>query len=148
MGSIKCASVGTVLILCSIFVVGRAQTVSASQAKQSEQEVLKAESELSALMTKPDRQRFEKLLADDFLQNNQNGVLVDKAGYVNNFFDGTIKLESHTTSEVKVRIYGDAAIVNGVEAITGNRSGRRRFSRTYVKSGGVWRLVNNHITTI
>jgi hypothetical protein len=41
--------------------------------------VRKVESELSALMVKPDAARLDKLLADDFLQNNQFGISINKA---------------------------------------------------------------------
>jgi hypothetical protein len=138
----------TILLLASDAALSQNSNPASGQAAKSEQEVRNAESELSFLMMKPDAGRLDKLLGDDFRQNNQFGISIDKAQYVKSLLSGGLLFESHKTSEITARVYGDTAIVNGIETVSGNRNGQRRFSRVYVKQSGNWRLVNNHITTI
>ncbi len=59
-----------------------------------------------------DAQRFEEILADDFLCSNPDGSLIDRAA----FLEQTAKpvtiadLEAH---DVNVRLMGDVAIIHG-----------------------------------
>jgi ketosteroid isomerase-like protein len=64
-----------------------------------------------------------------------------------------LKFDSYTTSDVSIRVYGDTGVVTGIESTKGNldgtdRSGRRRFTRIYVKKQGRWQIVNNQLSNM
>jgi hypothetical protein len=104
-------------------------------------------------MLKPNGAAYNRLVADDFLQNNQFGGSLNKARYSDTVVGGHLKFDSYTTSDVSFRVYGDAGVVTGIESTKGNldgadRSGRRRFTRIYVKKQGRWQIVNNQLTNI
>jgi len=68
--------------------------------------------------------------------------------------DGSFKIMSIDNDEVMIRVYGDAAVVNGRS--TTKRAGQGseviarqvRFTRVYAKSKGQWRVVSAHNTLI
>ena len=55
--------------------------------------------------------------------------------------------------DVRVRVYGDAAVATGRIRSEGTfrgqpRGGRTRFTRVFVRRGGRWQLVANQLTPI
>jgi ketosteroid isomerase-like protein len=62
---------------------------------------------------------------------------------------GRMKFLRYATSEVRVRVYGDAAVVTGrlqrTRTLNGNEvSDDWRFTKTYVRQTGKWRVVSFH----
>ena len=60
--------------------------------------------------------------------------------------NGQIKLESDEPSDMKVRVYGNTAVVTGKANIKGtiagkDASGTVAFTRVWVKKGGKWMTV-------
>ena len=57
-------------------------------------------------------------------------------------------------SDVKVRIYGNTAVVTGIVTYTGEQAGLKntgipaRFTRVLVKRDGIWKQVVNQSTRI
>jgi ketosteroid isomerase-like protein len=54
---------------------------------------------------------------------------------------------------VRLRVYGTTVIVTGLDSVKGvdrgqDTSGRRRFTRVWVKQGGRWWLAANHTTRV
>ena len=67
--------------------------------------------------------------------------------------DGTIDFEAMDPSEVKVRVYGDAAVVTSRVHVKLKIKGEKvdnhvRVSEFYVKQGGKWRCVSTQVTSI
>lgn len=127
----------------------------AAQRVQIEQEILKTERELRDAYLKRDIKTTERLVADAFVQVVADGI-GSKASLLNFLrdepADPTLTL---TTEDVQVRITGATAIVIGkrVErrrSPDNNREGTAyaRYTRTYIKSQGVWRLLSEHLQAI
>lgn len=62
---------------------------------------------------------------------------------------GRMKFLHYATSDVRVRVYGDAAVVTGrlerTRTLNGNElSDDWRFTKTYMRQGGKWRVVSFH----
>jgi uncharacterized protein (TIGR02246 family) len=60
-----------------------------------------------------------------------------------------MKFDRYETSEIRVRLYGDSAVVTGRLQRTRTIDGRTmaddwRFTKTYVKQSGRWRVVSFH----
>jgi ketosteroid isomerase-like protein len=111
-----------------------------------EEQIKKMERDRAAAVVKGDVAAIEGLTSDDYTLINANGQLSGKAQTMDAIKTGSIKLTSNEVSEMKVRIYGDTAIVTGrsdAKGVVGGRElkGPVMFTRVYVKKGGKWQSV-------
>jgi len=94
-----------------------------------------------------DVQRFEEILADDFLCSNPDGSLVDK----NQFLTQTARPVTITgleAQDVRVRILGDVAIIHARTSYT-TADGMQRYGRytdVWARRDGRWLAVSAHVT--
>lgn len=94
-----------------------------------------------------DVQRFEEILADDFLCSNPDGSLVDRVA----FLEQTAKpvaisnLQAH---DVKLRILGDVAIIHARTSYTlpDGGVGAGRYTDVWARRDGRWLAVSAHVT--
>ena len=94
-----------------------------------------------------DVQRFEEILADDFLCSNPDGSLVDK----NQFLAQTARPVTITgleAQDVKVRILGDVAIIHARTSYTTAHGTQRygRYTDVWARRNGKWLAVSAHVT--
>ena len=66
---------------------------------------------------------------------------------------GDLTFESFKINELKVRIYGDTAIVHGLETEKSkykkeDLSGQYRFTDVFIKRDGRWQAVATHFTRV
>jgi ketosteroid isomerase-like protein len=105
-------------------------------------------------MVKGDTQSMDSMQADDWIGINPSGDVADKAQNSKNFKDGTIDFASiDDPSEVKVRVYGDAAVVTSRYHVKVKYKGEKldhhvRVTEVYAKQGGKWRSVSRQGTRI
>ena len=83
------------------------------------------------------------MTADDYTFITLRGELRTKAEIVKGFQSGAFKYESRTISELKVRVFGDTAIVTGRSTQKGEENGKDysgdyRFTRVYIRDKGHW----------
>ena len=89
---------------------------------------------------------FEKYLADGLVRVPVSGALLTKADIVNGFKTGKINVDRLDISDIKEEMYGKTAVVTGIEKRSSmllgtDVSGMARWTRVFVKRGGVWQLV-------
>jgi ketosteroid isomerase-like protein len=89
----------------------------------------------------------DRLLADDYLGINANGTLETKADELARRRSGTLHITQLELSDIKVRIYGDTAVVTSKAELVGKSgdrdiSGRYRYTRVYSNRDGQWRIVS------
>ena len=89
---------------------------------------------------------FEKYLADGLVRVPVSGALLNKADIVNGFKTGKINVDRLDISDIKVEMYGNTAVVTGVDKRSGmmlgaDVSGMARWTRVFVKHGGAWKMV-------
>ena len=117
-----------------------------SGAASVEEQIMKMERDRAAAVVKGDVAMLEGLTSDDYILINANGQLSDKATTMNNIKTGNIKLTANEVSDLKVRVYGDTAVVTGKSSAKGTIGGRElkgpvMFTRVYVKKNGKWQSV-------
>jgi len=85
---------------------------------------------------------FDRLHTDGYLYVHSTGVVADKAADVKADASADTKWTSITFDDLKARIYGDAAIVTGIETLVGTAKGYvpgpRRFTDVWVKQNDSW----------
>jgi ketosteroid isomerase-like protein len=111
-----------------------------------EDEIKNLEKERAAAVVKADTDTLEKFTADDYILINFNGQMMDKQQTMEAIKTGQIKIASNELSDLKVRVYGNAAIVTGNSTVKGTVSGTEvngpvMFTRVYVKKNGHWQAV-------
>lgn len=118
----------------------------------NEQAVLKAYRALDNAQLKKDRAVMERLMADDYAYTHSNGKVADKAGDIAETMSPDINWTDSKTDDVKVRTYGNVAVVTGQVTLTGSAkayvSGPRRFTEIWVKRDGRWQNVGGQTTLV
>ena len=102
----KISTITVVLALC-VPCLATAQSV--------EQQLKKLEMQWDEAGVKKDAGVYDRVLADDFTLTGPNGNLVTKAQFTAELKSGKDTVSSSVLSDMKVRIYGDTAIVTYVE---------------------------------
>ena len=92
-----------------------------------------------------DVQRFDEILAEDFLCSNPDGSLVDK----NQFLTALpVTISDLSVEDVRVRILGDIAIIHArTSYITTDGEQRNgRYTDVWARRNGEWLAVSAHVT--
>jgi ketosteroid isomerase-like protein len=115
-------------------------------AEDVQEQLKKLETDRAAAAVKGDVATLEKQTADDYTFINLYGQMSDKSQMVNNFKTGQTKLTSNEVSDMKVRVYGNTAVITGKVDVAGTMAGKDTkaqimFTRVYVKKGGQWQSV-------
>ena len=97
---------------------------------------------------KKDALALSKILADDWV-GQYPFYTINKAEELAYISSGDIKMESTNTSAMKVRVFGNAAIVTGSDDEKGtfrgkDTSGHYLWTDVFVKRHGRWQVVGNH----
>jgi ketosteroid isomerase-like protein len=90
---------------------------------------------------------MDHLLADDYLGVTANGTLETKADLLAMRRAGTVHISELNLSDLKVRVYGDTAVVTSRAEIAGTNGGtdiggHYRYTRVYNRRNGEWRIVS------
>jgi uncharacterized protein DUF4440 len=106
----------------------------------------KLEEERNQALVKVDMGALDKLTPEDYTFIDRRGNFLDKTEALDRVKSGQAKMISMTSSDLKVRLYGNTAVVTGrtdVKATLNNRdnSGTVLFTRVYVRRGGRWESV-------
>ena len=148
----KFACLFVVAVMLSLCLPGLAQK--ANDASLSTEEQIKSiEEERNRAILSGDAATLDRMTAEDYTFITLRGELRTKAEIVKGFQSGAFKYESRTISELKVRVYGDTAVVTGLSTQKGEEDGKDysgdyRFTRVYVKDTGHWITVALQTTPI
>jgi ketosteroid isomerase-like protein len=100
-----------------------------------------------------DLETLEVITGDDYVHVESGGMLRTKADFLAALHTGTRRFSRYETSERRIRLYGDVAVVHGVvenSLVTPDGAStpkRVRFVRVWVRDdGGAWRNVS-HLAT-
>ena len=126
---------------------GGAQAPSAT-----DQTVLKLDQELIDALFKKNRNTFEPLLADDYVYIHSNGTVANKEEEIAQTMASDVKWTASKLSGLKIRGYGDAAIITGTLTHTGSAKGyvggARLVTHLWVKRNGRWQTVGGQSTIV
>ncbi len=138
-----------VAVIAIVFGVSSGQPT----ARQSkiERELMQMEHDWSAAYLSHDISVVDRILADDFIGTDGRGIMTDKKQEVEDARseNPNRKVLSEAIDDMKVRIYGDTAIVNGRTTEKIQAGGKElviQYRRTdvFVKRNGRWQCVSFH----
>lgn len=118
-----------------------------------EQTLMKIERDGLAALLKKDIAAFGRIFADDAVVITPDGSAQTKAQLIADVKSGDLVVESSEISDMKVRAYGDTAVVTYVTTDKGkfkgqDISGRYRWTDVFVRRAGTWQVVAGHGTPI
>jgi ketosteroid isomerase-like protein len=116
-----------------------------------EHAVLLEERALQAAMLAGDVDELDRLLHPELLAVGPDGELVGKEEDLAAHRSGLFKISELTEEHVHMRLSGDTALTFVVLQIRGTIgeaeiSGRMRYTRTWTRDGGAWRVIGAHIS--
>ncbi len=140
------------LMVVLAFIVA-ASTLALAQGGNVEQSIKGLMEQLRQAALKGDAATYDKLLADDYIVIGINGATFTKADVLEQYKSGKLKFEAFEISDLKVRVYGDTALVNATVNEKGrlgdtDLSGQFRTVRVWVKRKGQWQSVSHQFTRI
>ena len=141
-----CSVLGLLLVMGGAI----AQTKSAG----GDEAALKAiEEKWDAANMKGDTATLAAIFVDTFITTNSEGKTRTKAEALAQVKSGEIKYETSKVEDMKVYVYGDAAVVNGRWKAKFVEKGKpvdttERFTDTYVRQNGQWKCVASQGSTI
>src|SRR5688572_15058521 len=102
---------------------------------------------------KRDTAFLKQYLAEDYVGTFPNGTVLDKRGEIAALESGAVVITDMRPSEMKVQLYGEAAVITGrsaIEALVNGaaESGEYRFTDVWIKQGARWQAVASQVTRI
>jgi len=137
-----------------LFAVGaQAQTPAQTETGKVEQELITLENGWADAVVKKDVAFLDRILADDYLFTDPFGTVFNKAQTLASVKSGDDVVTSAVNDDMKVRVYGDVAVVTGrwtsKETLKSTDiSGQQRWTDTWVKRAGRWQCVAGHSSRI
>ena len=133
-----------VVLFSIVFVV--AQVSVQPKPGGAEQELIRLEKGWTDAMVRRDIAYFESNLAEEFFED---GILMTRTEYIAALKSGEFVAQSAVLDDIKVRVYGDAAVTCGRTTLKGQYkgedvSGCYRWTDTWIMRAGRWQCVAGH----
>ncbi len=93
---------------------------------------------------------LEGVLHPEYVHTRPNGVVSDRAQFLASVkqdeAEPNVNYDKLTSADIKVRLYGDTAVVTGRSGIvsddaSGTLNGETRWTRIFIRQGGTWKIV-------
>jgi ketosteroid isomerase-like protein len=122
----------------------------AKDTAKDEKELLQLERDWTQASAKADATALGKILADDWVGQGPTGTAT-RAQALADLKSGDSKIETITLGDMKVRIFGDTAVVTGSDEEKSSykgkdTSGRYTWTDVFVKRKGHWQAVASQST--
>jgi ketosteroid isomerase-like protein len=116
-----------------------------------EEELLKLEEQFADAIIKNDPAAIERLVADEWIIINADGGIIDKERFLGVIKSGTLTHETMESDNMRVRVYGDSAVVTALTRTKGKFMGQEfsteeRATDFFVRLDGRWRCVLTQLT--
>ena len=123
-----------------------------SQQSNDVAELSRLESVWNDAYTRGNVEPLAQLLADDLIVTMSDMATLNKAQSIGLLRSGHLKFPRYETSDIRIRVYNDAAVVTGrlqrTRTVNGNNvDDDWRFTKVYVRRSGKWQVVAWHAST-
>lgn len=135
----------TVLLCCA--------ATALAQGRGDEKVILALENGWNQAQIHHDAKALESLVADTFISTDNEGVVMNKAQFLEDTKDMSYKSDSVANEGVKVTMYDKAAVVTGTYHAKGTSKGKPfdhwgRFTDTWILLDGRWQCVASHTSPL
>jgi len=100
-----------------------------------------------------DVQKLDRILADDWVGVDFQGTVNNKTAVLNNLKSGAATTQSIELGPMKVRVFGDTAVVTGSDTEKStykgkDSSGKYMWTDVFVNRNGKWQAVSSETTKV
>ncbi len=139
----------------AVLVVGTAlaqQSANKSQESSDLLELARLETMWNGAYMRGDAEALDQLWADDLIVTMTNMSVMTKPKAIGFLRYGRMKFPRYETSDIRIRVYGDAAVVTGRLQRARNINGQNvaddwRFTKVYIRRADRWQVVAWHAST-
>lgn len=122
-------------------------------ASADESALIDLENALSAAFRKGDADFIAKTLDETYTLTNVRAKVSHRADDLDEVRKRDPKYDTFDTHDMTARVFGDTGVVIGVVSLKGTSAGRAfdvdmRFTDTFVRRAGTWRMVAAQVTRI
>jgi ketosteroid isomerase-like protein len=116
-----------------------------------EEELLKVEKGFVDAIAKNDLEAIERFVTDDWIIINADVGIIDRERFLGVIKSGTLTHEMMESDDMRVRVYGDSAVVSALTRSKGKFMGQEfttheRSTDVFVRRDGQWRCVLTQLT--
>jgi ketosteroid isomerase-like protein len=121
---------------------------------KAEQELIQIEKDWCTASLTRDGALLGRILADDYVGVTRAGAIEGKPAALASLKDTTRTLDVCVDSDFRVRLYGDAAVVNATATRSGTEKGvafkdrRSVYTDTFIRKDGRWQCVAGQSTPL
>jgi ketosteroid isomerase-like protein len=149
----KRIAIAACVVVLVFAVASIAQTPAQPTSGSVEQELIKLEQDWAIAGVKSDVAFLDRILAEDWVFTDPEGVVWTKTQSQAALKSGEDIITSAVNDDMKVRVYGDTAVVTGrwtgKETLKGKDiGGQSRWTDTWIKKAGRWQCVATHASKI
>jgi ketosteroid isomerase-like protein len=118
-----------------------------------EEELGKLEEEFADAIVKNSPEKIQQFVTEDWIIINADGGIIDKERFFEVIKSGTLTHEMMESDDIRVRVYGDSAVVSALTRSKGKFMGQEfttheRATDVFVRRGGQWRCVLTQLTGV
>jgi ketosteroid isomerase-like protein len=116
-----------------------------------EEELVRVEKEFTDAIAKNELERIQRFVTNDWVIIGADGGIIERNRFFEVIRSGTLTHAMMESDEMRVRLYGDIAIVSALTRSRGKFMGqefstRERATDVFVKQDGQWRCVLTQLT--
>jgi ketosteroid isomerase-like protein len=150
---IRILLIAALVITVSSFAARQMRNGKPGQNGNVEQTIRQLDRDWVKAYTRGDTAVLDRIYADDLIVTNPDGSVGNKAEELAAIKSGAFAFQSITNEDVRVRVFGEMAVVTGRSMMKGRYkdqdiSGGYRYTDVYLKKRGRWQAVALQITRI
>jgi ketosteroid isomerase-like protein len=116
-----------------------------------EEEIAKVEKGFTDAIARNDLKAIERFVTDDWIIVNADGGTIERERFLEVIRSGALTHDMMESNDMRVRVYGDSAVVTAVTRSKGKFMGQEfstheRSTDVFVKIDGQWRCVLTQLT--
>ena len=113
---------------------------------EAERELLKANEQYDEAIMRGDAAVLEQIFGDEFIYTSPKAEVLDKEQQISALSSGGLKLTGAKSDDVRIRIYGETAVMTGRFTARAESGGKttmieERYTAVWVRRDGRWQLV-------
>jgi uncharacterized protein (TIGR02246 family) len=141
----------TLIVCAGLIASAAAQTAqkpaSFADAAKAADAVKELDAKRFQAQTKNDFEALGTLLGDDLVYTHSSATVDGKTSFIDTMRSGKTKYESIEPADVKVRVYGNTAIINGTAKVSVTTNGQTnsftlRYTDVWVMRDNKWQMVS------
>jgi ketosteroid isomerase-like protein len=116
-------------------------------------EIRQFERDFAGAIVRNDAEAIGRFLSDDWVIVDPDGGIIDRERFLNVIRSGALTHTAMDSDDVRVRVYGESAVITALMSTVGAFQGheftsRERATDFLVRQDGEWRCVATHLTRV